>query len=76
MIGNKKAVCNHEWVYECLCIIYHSCTLKSCSKLRAALGTILLHENLSLFSKTFFEKKSQELLRAAALKWVPSVCSV
>ena len=56
MIGNKKAVCNHEWVYECLCIIYHNCTLlKSCSKLIAALGTILLHENLSLFSKTILE---------------------
>ena len=35
---------------------YHNCSLNSCSKAKAALGTSLSPENISLFTKTFLER--------------------
>ena len=54
-----------------IAILWHTIAghFRTTHGLRVALGTVLLHENLSLFSNTFLKSPSLILLTAAALKY-------
>ena len=72
MVEPLKKLNPVRWkVFQCLPVevkyfTYRCRALKSRSELRTALNTFLLHENLSLFSKTFSEKLLSFAIRAVA----------